>query len=127
MPYELRKNGNAYMVRNKLTGHIFAKHSTLENAKKQLHLLESLYEIKPYSYEKAHAHGFDIYPSKVKDKKIDVWYGDKFIASIGNKNYDDYPTMMLKDPEYAEQRRILYHKRHTRNGIKEYLAKLILW
>jgi hypothetical protein len=86
-----------------------------------------MYKITPHSYEKAHTHGFDIYPSKVKNKKIDVWYGDKYIASIGDIHYSDYPTMKETNPILAEQRRILYHKRHTRNGLKEYLAKLILW
>ena len=44
MPYIIRKlpNQNKYLVMNKLTGKIFAKHSTYFNAKAQIRFLESI-------------------------------------------------------------------------------------
>jgi hypothetical protein len=45
MPYAIRKlKDDAYRVYNKTTGKIYAKHTTLENAKKQLSLLNGLEE-----------------------------------------------------------------------------------
>jgi hypothetical protein len=51
-----------------------------------------MYKIKDYSYKKAKELGVEIKPSKIKNKKIDVIKQGKIIASIGDKNYKDYPT-----------------------------------
>ena len=39
MPYEIRRIGTHYQVRNKDTGHVFAKHTTSEKAIRQVRLL----------------------------------------------------------------------------------------
>ena len=39
MPYEVKKVGAHYIVRNKATGHVFAKHTTVMKAIKQVRLL----------------------------------------------------------------------------------------
>ena len=65
-----------------------------------------------------------------KNKKIDVYKGDKLIASIGAKPYKDYPTYMIEEgKEYADKRRKLYKQRHkydlnSKNGK---WADRILW
>ena len=44
MPYSIRKlpNKNLYRVRNKETGRVLSKSTTLENAKKQIRLVQSI-------------------------------------------------------------------------------------
>ena len=42
MPYEVKKVGIHYMVRNKDTGHIFAQHTSALKAIKQMNLLRLL-------------------------------------------------------------------------------------
>lgn len=42
MPYEVRKNGDSYEVINKDTGDVKAKHTTKEDAEKQVRLLEAI-------------------------------------------------------------------------------------
>lgn len=51
MPYEIRRVGTYYSVVNKDTGKKFSEHSTEENAKAQLRLLEGIKHgtIKPVS------------------------------------------------------------------------------
>ena len=39
MPYEVKKVGTHYIVRNKDTGHVFAKHTTALKAIRQINLL----------------------------------------------------------------------------------------
>ena len=39
MPYEIRRIGTHYQVRNKDTGHVFAKHTTAQKAIRQVRLL----------------------------------------------------------------------------------------
>ena len=51
-----------------------------------------VYQIKPYSYEQAKKLNVEIKPSTRKDKKIDVYKDNKYICSIGDINYYDYPT-----------------------------------
>ena len=42
MPYEVRKNGDSYEVINKDTGDVKAKHTSKEDADKQVRLLEAI-------------------------------------------------------------------------------------
>lgn len=42
MPYEIKENGGKYEVINKDTGDVKAKHSTKEDAEKQVKLLHGL-------------------------------------------------------------------------------------
>ena len=47
MPYIIRKvrNKSCWMVKNPVSGRVFSKCTTLEKAKRQLRLLESLYRM----------------------------------------------------------------------------------
>jgi len=88
------------------------------------------YKILPYSYEKAKNLGVSIVPSHDKKKKIDVYKGDKFICSIGDNRYLDYPNFLEEDKELAEKKRKLYHIRHRKEnieGTRGYYALHILW
>jgi len=88
-----------------------------------------MYNILPYSYNKAKNLGVTIIPSTKQYKKIDVIKNDKIIASIGDIRYDDYPTYLRKEGvTKANERRRLYHIRHKDNkGLAGYYAKNILW
>lgn len=90
------------------------------------------YKITDYSYKKAKQLNVTIRPSENKKKKIDVIKDGKIIASIGSKNYKDYPTYLEENGKaYADERRKLYKARHKKdlnnkkgNG---FWADQILW
>lgn len=86
-----------------------------------------MYIIEPYTQRQASQLGLVVKPSHNKNKKIDVFKDDKKIASIGDIRYKDYPKYMKEDKSLAEERRILYHQRHTKNTLREKLAKKLLW
>jgi len=91
-----------------------------------------VYKIKPYSYEKAKLLNVKIKPSTRKDKKIDVYKDNKYICSIGDINYYDYPTYIQNNGiTFANERRKLYKQRHNKDrNIKNssgYFADKILW
>ncbi len=88
-----------------------------------------MYKIKDYSFKKAKEEGVVIKPSKKKNKKIDVYKNNKYIASIGDDRYKDYPTYILeKGKDYADSRRKLYYKRHDKDtNDAGYYAKKLLW
>jgi len=91
-----------------------------------------VYKIKPYSYEKAKLLNVEIKPSTRKDKKIDVYKDNKYICSIGDIHYYDYPTYIQNNGiTYANERRKLYKQRHNKyRNIKNsssYYADKILW
>ena len=91
-----------------------------------------VYQIKPYSYEQAKKLNVEIKPSNKKDKKIDVYKDKKYICSIGDINYYDYPTYIQNNGiTYANERRKLYKIRHNKDrNIKNssgYFADKILW
>ncbi len=77
--------------------------------------------------------GVIIKPSKVKNKKIDVFdKKGKKLASIGWLGMGDYPTYKIKaGKEYADSRRRLYKIRHEKDrhvrGTPGYYADKILW
>ena len=89
------------------------------------------YNITTYSYNQAKKLGVTIKPSETKNKKIDVYKGDKKIASIGNVRYKDYPTYMKEDKDIANKHRAAYKKRHhkdlNKTGTPGYYANKILW
>lgn len=90
------------------------------------------YKIKAYSFAQAKKLGVTIKPSKRLGKKIDVYKGDKKVASIGALGYGDYPTFMAKmGKEYAEKKRKAYKTRHEKDrhkrGSAGYYADKILW
>lgn len=96
-----------------------------------------MYKIKHYSYNQAKKLGVQIASSNIGHKKIDVFRKGIKIASIGDRNFLDYPTYLQMEkrgivpPGYADQRRKLYHKRHKkeirRKNSPGYYALKILW
>ena len=87
-----------------------------------------MYQISDYTKKRAKEINVEVRPSKNKNKKIDVYKEGKKIHSIGHANAKDYPTYLKeKGTEYANERRRLYHLRHTKDSIGEYLAKWLLW
>lgn len=96
------------------------------------------YYITDYSYAKARKMGYQLYPSSLKNKKIDVYKNGIYINSIGNIKYPDYPTyamyedMGLVPKGYSKERRRLFRIRN-RSWMKEpkdsaaYLSYYILW
>jgi hypothetical protein len=90
------------------------------------------YKIKAYSFAQAKKLGVTIKPSKRLGKKIDVFKGDKKVASIGALGYGDYPTFMAKmGKEYADKKRKAYKTRHEKDrhvrGSAGFYADKILW
>tara|TARA_E500000318_G_scaffold69897_1_gene64673 strand:+ start:17327 stop:17608 length:282 start_codon:yes stop_codon:yes gene_type:complete len=90
------------------------------------------YEIKPRQRANAKKLGLTIKPSTNKKKKLDVFKGDKKIASIGGAGYGDYATFIKeKGLEFANERRRLYKIRHEKTrkkvGSNSYYADKILW
>ena len=91
-----------------------------------------MYKITDYSLNKARQLNVTIRPSENKKKKIDVIKDGKVIASIGAKNYKDYPTYIKENGKaYADQIRKLYKIRHKRDlnnkKGKGFYADKILW
>jgi len=90
------------------------------------------YEIKAAQRRRASALGVKIKPSQVKGKKLDVFKGDKKIASIGALGMGDFETFKkTKGVEFANKRRKAYKSRHqktrTKVGSNSYYADKILW
>ena len=88
-----------------------------------------MYQITEYSYRKAKDLGVTIYPSKRKYKKIDVYKDGKYITSIGDNRYMDFPSILAKyGQEIANKHRRLYRARHKNDdGVAGKLAMHILW
>lgn len=87
------------------------------------------YQISNYTKERAKELNIIVRPSTNINKKIDV-FDKNFvkIASIGSIKYKDYPQYLQENKELADERRRLYHIRHSKNtGINGYLAKYLLW
>ena len=89
-----------------------------------------MYIITPYTKEKAKQFGVIVKPSTVKGKKLDVFKGDKKIATIGDIRFSDYPTYLKEEGKaIADERRRLYKIRHAKdlksgNGL---WANQLLW
>jgi hypothetical protein len=87
-----------------------------------------MYAITQYTKDRAKELGVTVKPSSNPKKKIDVYKDGVFVYSIGAIGYSDYPTYLNeKGREYAEKRRELYHKRHTKEGLGEILSLYLLW
>jgi len=88
----------------------------------------SSYKITNYSKMKAKELGVIIKPSSRKNKKIDVFKGNKRVASIGAMGYTDYSTLRKTDKTLAEKKKKSYHARHKNNNkAAGKYAKSILW
>jgi hypothetical protein len=95
------------------------------------------YKITEYTKLMAKELGVLVKLSTVKGKKIDVFSGNKKLASIGAIGYDDFPTILEKErlgkvPKgEAEKRRRLYKIRHEsdrhKHGSPGYYADKLLW
>jgi hypothetical protein len=86
-----------------------------------------MYQIKPYHLQQAKRLGVEIKPSSKKFFKLDIYKDNEYLTSIGDKRYLDYQLYMEIDPELAEKRRKLYWNRHKKDGLREKLAREILW
>ena len=84
-----------------------------------------MYVIQEYSKQQAKKLGVALRLSSNPKKKIDVYKGDKKVASIGAMGYGDYATTGDKE------RRRLYKIRHNKTrkivGSNSYWADKILW
>jgi len=90
------------------------------------------YKILPYSYKEAERLGVEIKRSINKNKKIDVFKDGKYICSIGDDRYLDYPYYIKEyGKDYADKRRELYKIRHNRYRHNKYspswFSDQILW
>lgn len=95
------------------------------------------YTISDYTRRRARALGVTVKPSSRKGKKIDVFKGDKKVASVGALGMMDYPSYrraerMGQVPKgTAEKRRRSYKARHgkyrSRVGTPSYYADKLLW
>jgi len=84
--------------------------------------------ITDYTKRKAEEIGVTVRPSHNPKKKIDVIKDGEVVASIGAFGMKDYPHYLKeKGRTYADKRRELYHIRHTKESLGEYLAKWLLW
>jgi hypothetical protein len=64
------------------------------------------------------------------EKKLDVYYEGRKIASIGDSNYEDYFSYLKRDgKKVAEERRRLYKIRHAKDfdHLGGFLAWVLLW
>ena len=87
-----------------------------------------MYEIQPYTRERARQIGVEVRLSSVKGKKLDVYADGRKIASIGALGYKDYPTFIATEgKEIAEEHRRRYYNRHTKKTLGELLALWLLW
>ena len=87
-----------------------------------------MYEITDYTKKKAEQAGLTVKVSSRKNKKIDVFLNGQYLDSIGDIRYMDYPHFIKsRGKEYADERRRLYHLRHTKDTLGEQLAKYLLW
>ena len=92
------------------------------------------YKITDYSYKRAKELNVELRPAENKHKKIDVYKNGERVATIGAKNYKDFPTYMLLEEAgeypkgYAHDRRRLYKIRHKYDrGVAGFYANKILW
>ena len=90
------------------------------------------YEIKQYTFDQAKKHGYTVKLSSNRKKKLDVYKGNLKIASIGDREYKDYPTYIQeRGLTFANVRRALYHNRHKKDietkGSNGWLSSILLW
>jgi hypothetical protein len=87
-----------------------------------------MYPIKSYQVAQAKKLGLTIKPSTKGNFKLDVFKDDKYLTSIGHKDYKDYATYLEEyGKAYADERRRLYKLRHKKEGVRGQLASAILW
>jgi hypothetical protein len=83
------------------------------------------YKISQYSLDRAKKLGVTIQPSKVKNKKIDVFKDGIKVASIGDIRYTDYATTGNK--EQRRRFKLRFDKSRKVVGSNSYWSDKILW
>ena len=83
------------------------------------------YKISQYSLDRAKELGVIIKPSRVKNKKIDVFKDDIKVASIGDVRYTDYATTGNK--EQRRRFKLRFDKSRKVVGSNSYWSDKILW
>ena len=75
------------------------------------------YVISNYTKSQARKIGVTVRSSKLKNKKIDILYNGKKLASVGDIRFKDY-SIYLKESgsKIAEERRRLYRVRHAKDS-----------
>jgi hypothetical protein len=91
-----------------------------------------MYQILPYTKQRAKKIGVTVQPSTNPKKKLDVFKGDQKVASIGDPNYSDYGSYLKeRGKEYADERRRLYKIRHAKTmnkiGSPSFYSARLLW
>ena len=92
-----------------------------------------VYQILPYTYQKAKQLGVKVFPSDNPKYKLEVYdfYGN-FITYSGDSKYLDFPHYIKnRGLEYANERRRLYRIRHAKDiknlGSRGYYSSELLW
>ncbi len=83
------------------------------------------YKISQYSLDRAKELGVIIKPSKVKNKKIDVFKDGIKVASIGDVRYTDYATTGNK--EQRRRFKLRFDKSRKVVGSNSYWSDQLLW
>ena len=93
-------------------------------------MYKTKYTITNYSRKKAKKIGVIIKHSTNTKKKIDVFKKGKKVCSVGNLNYNNFPTYVKKKGiSFAKSRRKFYKMRHSKDRKKGcgYYANQLLW
>ena len=87
-----------------------------------------MYPISDLTKQRAKEIGVIVKPSTNPKKKIDVFYDGEKVASVGDITAKDYHLYLAEEgKEIADERRRLYHMRHKKKSLGEYLALWLLW
>lgn len=91
-----------------------------------------MYSITNYTYKQAKKLGVVVKPSLNSTKKLNVYKGNKKIASIGAYGMSNFPTYMkTRGITYAKKRRRLYKMRHEKDRhvkwSRGWLSDKLLW
>jgi hypothetical protein len=87
-----------------------------------------MYQISDLTKQRAKEIGVEVKPSTNPKKKIDVFSDGEKVASIGGAGYRDYHIYLAEQGKaVADERRRLYHIRHKKKSLGEYLARWLLW
>ena len=89
-----------------------------------------MYTITNYSRKQAKKLGVTIKHSTNTKKKLDVFKKGKKVCSVGNLDYYNFPTYLIKRGKYfAKTRRRMYRIRHSKDRKKGcgFYADKLLW
>jgi hypothetical protein len=87
-----------------------------------------MYRISDLTKKRAREIGVEVLPSTNPKKKIDVFFEGEKVGSVGDITAKDYHVYLREEGRaVANERRRLYHLRHTQDSLGEYLARWLLW